>query len=330
MMKNTVENLATLSRFALAAAIFYFAFQLYQINQNVPAISQSVERVSRQVEPSLEEARFILEEIAEIRKLIPSLLERVDKTVDVLDQTQRQIPQIVNATEEALVVINQTQQQIPQILSTTENAVTAINQTQQQIPQIVNTTENAILALNLTRDEVLPYVSLSLEEVRLMRQSMQDSLDRIEILIDDANDKALNAIVLAGDAGKKASEGAVSGFFTGLVKLPFKLIGTLASPIAKSIDADVAKKLTEKDLELMAAASKKAVEAKKIDRAWKWNNPKSGNSGSLTITRKYEIRSHVCVEVQVRVSIKGKEKMNEPDKLCLNKDKKWVEAEELK
>ena len=99
MIKNTVENLATLSRFALAAAIFYFAFQLYQINQNVPAISQSIERVSRQVEPSLEEVKFILEEIAEIRKLIPSLLERVDKSFAVLDATQRQIPQIISATE---------------------------------------------------------------------------------------------------------------------------------------------------------------------------------------------------------------------------------------
>jgi len=328
-MKNTVENLASLSRFALAAAIFYFAFQLYQINQNVPAISQSIDRVSRQVEPSLEESQAIREELAEIRKLIPSLLERVDKSVAVIDDTQRQIPQIISATEKAIAVISETQQQIPQILSTTENALTAINETQQQIPQIVNTAENAITALNLTRDELMPYIPLTLEEVRLMRKTMEDSLDRIEILIDDANDKALNAILLAGDAGKKASEGAVSGFFTGLIKLPFKLVGTLASPIVKTIDVDVAKKLTEKDLELIATASKKAVEAKKIDRAWKWNNPKSGNSGSLTIIRKYEIRSHVCVEVQVRVSIKGKEKMNETDNLCLNNDKKWVEAEEI-
>ena len=205
-----------------------------------------------------------------------------------------------------------------------------INETQQQIPQIVSTADYAVAALNQTRDEVLPYITLTLEEVRLMRKSMEDSLDRIEILIDDANEKALDAIVLAGDASKKASEGAVSGFFTGLIKLPFKLIGTLASPIVKTIDVDVAKKLTEKDLELMATASKKAVEAKKIDSAWKWNNPKSGNSGSLTINRKYEINSHVCVEVQVRVSIKGKEKMNESDNLCLNKNDKWVEAEEIK
>jgi hypothetical protein len=46
-MKNAVENLASLSRFALAAAIFYFGYQLYQINQNVPAISQSIDRVTR-------------------------------------------------------------------------------------------------------------------------------------------------------------------------------------------------------------------------------------------------------------------------------------------
>ncbi len=89
------------------------------------------------------------------------------------------------------------------------------------------------------------------------------------------------------------------------------------------------KKLTEKDLELIAEAGEQAVEAKKIDRAWKWQNSDSGNSGSLTITRKYDIRSHACVEVQVRVSIKGKEKMNEPNNLCLNKDEKWVQAEEI-
>ena len=328
-MKITVENLASLSRFALAAAIFYFAFQLYQINQNVPAISQSIDRVSRQVEPSLEESQAIREELAEIRKLIPSLLEQVDKSVAVIGDTQRQIPQIISATEKALAVINETQQQIPRIMSTAENAVAVLNQTQQQIPQIVNTAENAIVALNLTRDEIMPYIPLTLEEVRLMRKTMEDSLDRIEILIDDANDKALNAILLAGDAGKKASKGAVSGFFTGLIMWPFKLVGTLASPIVKTIDADVAKNLTEKDLELIATASKKAVEAKKIDRAWKWNNPDSGNSGSLKITREYQIRGHDCVEVEVRVSIKGREKMNEPDNLCLNKDKKWVEAEEI-
>ena len=121
----------------------------------MPAISQSIDRVSRQVKPSLEESQAIREKIAEIRKLIPSLLERVDRSVAV---------------------------------------------------------------------------------------------------IDDANDKALNAILLAGDAGKKASEGAVSGFFTGLIKLPFKLVGTLASPIVKSIAADIANKLTDKDVELIHEA----------------------------------------------------------------------------
>ena len=61
------------------------------------------------------------------------------------------------------------------------------------------------------------------------------------------------------DAAKEASEGAVSGFFTGLVKLPFTLVGSLASPIAKDLDADVAEKLTEKDFELMANAGNQAI-----------------------------------------------------------------------
>ena len=72
MNKNLIENLASLSRFALAGAVFYFVFQLYQINQNVPAISQSIDRVSRQVEPLLEEAqvRYVVQDDIRVQEIV--------------------------------------------------------------------------------------------------------------------------------------------------------------------------------------------------------------------------------------------------------------------
>ena len=70
-MKTAVDLFATSSRFAIAAAIVYFAYQLAQINDNLPQVMQSVDGVSRHIEPSLAEATAIREEITEVRQLVP-------------------------------------------------------------------------------------------------------------------------------------------------------------------------------------------------------------------------------------------------------------------
>ena len=314
-MSEKTELWATASRFAIAAAIVYFAYQLTQISDHVPAVTQSVDQISVHIEPALIEVKQVREEIGEVRRLVPEILDEVAAV-------REQIPPLVAQVE----AINA---QIDPILQRVDKTVDVVDKTQQQIPQILSTTDNAIVALNETRDEVIPLVPPTLEEVRLTRESVDPTLDRVEILVDDTYAKALRALESAQKAGQEASEGAIKGFFTGLIKLPFQLAGTLASPIAKTIDADVARQLTEEDLELLLDAGNQAVASNRPDREYLWENPNTGNSGSVAIIRYFELQGNRCVDARVRINNRRKEIFDKLNEFCRNAEDQWVLASEL-
>jgi surface antigen len=287
-----------------------------------------VDQVSQHIEPTLEEVKAIRLEITEVRKLVPDILaevaevrKQVPVVVAEVAEVRQQIPPILSRVE----LINQ---QVVPILQRIDKTVAVVDDTQRQIPQILTTADNAIVALNKTREEVVPLVPRVLEEIKLTRDKVDPTLDRVDDLVEDVYFKSLDAIGTAGSAGKEASEGAVKGFFTGLIKLPFELVGTLASPIVNSIDKDVAKQLTEKDIELMAEAGKRAVESNRVDRERRWKNPDSGNSGSMTLIRKYQLQGSECVEIRVRINNKRKQIMDKLDNFCLNQENEWVLAKE--
>jgi surface antigen/regulator of replication initiation timing len=327
-MKNAVDLLATTSRFAIAAAIFYFAFQLSQVSDNAAVVTQSVDQVSRHIEPALEEARAIRLEIAEVRKLVPEILaevvevrKQIPVVVAEVAEVRQQIPPIIARVES----INR---QIDPILQRVDKTVAVVDDTLSQIPQIINMANEAIAALNDTREEALPLMSQALEEIKLSRESVDPTLDRVEDLVEDAYFKAKDAIDTAENAGRKASEGAVKGFFTGLIKLPFELVGTLASPIVKSLDSDVAKQLTEKDIILMLEAGNRAVQSNKIDKERRWENPNSGNSGSIAIIRKFKLEGLECVEVRIRINNKRKQIQDRLDQYCLDEENNWTSVQD--
>lgn len=314
-MNNTADLLATASRFAIAAAIVYFAYQLGQVGMQLPAVMQSVDEVSQHIEPALGEFKEIRKEMTEVRGLIPGVLAEVG-------EVRRQIPPILAQVE----AINR---QIEPILQRIDKTVTVVNDTQQQIPQILDTADDAIVALNATRKEVLPLVPPVLEEVKLTRQSVDPTLDRVEELVEDVYFKATDVIAGAQDAGKQASEGAVKGFFTGLVKLPFQFVGSLASPIVSQFDKKVADQLTEKDIELLAKTSDRAIQSDKLKKEWRWENPASGNSGSITVVRDFERQGLQCAEARIRISNKRKEILDMLDEFCKNEENKWVSVKNL-
>jgi len=328
-MKIAVDLLASASRFAIAAAIIYFAYQLAQINDNVAVVTQSVDQVSQHIGPTLEEVREIRLEIAQVRKLIPDILAEV---AEVRQQIPEILAEVAEVRQQIPLIVEQVEsinKNIDPILQRIDKTVAVVDATQRQIPQIISTADDAIVAINDTREEVLPYLPATLEEIKLTRDSINPTLDRVEDLVDDTFIKATETIASAKDAGKKASEGAVTGFFTGLIKLPFKFIGSLASPIVDDLDAEVARQLTDKDIKLMAEAGVEAIKSKTTGKDWSWKNPKSGNSGSITIIRKHQLHGLQCVEARIFISNKSRQIMDEIDDFCLSKENKWINVEEI-
>ena len=342
MNKGTNVFIAT-SRFAIAAAIVYFAYQLAQINDNVSVAMALADQVSQQIEPALAEAKEIRVEIAEVRKLVPDVLAEVAEVrkqipvvMNEIARVRQQVPPVLDELEQIrgqippiLAQLNSIETKIDPILKRVDETVAVVDQTQRQIPQIINTADNAIATLNQTREEVVPLVRPVLDEIRLTREKIDPTLDRVDDLVEDVYIKATKAIGAADKAGQEASEGAVKGFFTGLIKLPFELVGTLASPIVKSLDQDVVRQLTEKDVELMAEAGDRAYKSNKIDKEYRWENPDSGNSGSIILLRKFQLKGAECVETSITMSNRRKQLMDKVNDYCLDAEGKWGLAADI-
>lgn len=328
-MRNSLELVASASRFAIAAAIVYFGWQLAQISGNLPGILQSVDDVSQNIEPALSEVSLIREEISEVRKLIPAILDEVGLVRESIPPVLEEVARVREQIPPLLDRVDAIEKQIPPLLQRVDKTVATIDQTQRQIPGIVATADKAIASMDTTRDAVVPLVPRALDEIRLTRDKVDPTLDRVEILLDDAFVRAEGTIAAVEAAGKEASEGAVKGFFTGIIKLPFQLVGTLASPITKNIAPDVAKQITEKDLELMVGAGDRAVESGRVDRERRWENPDSGNSGSITIVRYFELQGAECVEARVRINNRRREIQDRLNEFCRDADGKWTLASEL-
>ena len=321
-MRNTLDLLASVSRIAIAAAIVYFGYQLAQINANVGEVRQTVDGVTQQIPPTLEEVRAIRLEVAAINAQIPDILAEVE-------EVRTEIPAILAEVGKLQANIPVILAQVDPILRRVDRSLDETTALRQQLPQVLQSVDAAVAGLNQTRDQVVPLVPPALEEIRLTREKVDPTLDRVETMLDDAFVRADQTIAGVSEAGKKASEGAVKGFFTGLVKLPFQLVGTIASPIVKTIDSDVAEKLTERDLELMTEASNRAVKSERLDREVPWSNRQSGNSGSVTVTRVFQLRGYECVEARIQISHKGKQIQDKTAEYCRGEDDAWVLASEI-
>lgn len=327
-MPDKLEWMASLSRFAIAAAIVYFGYHLAQIGQSVPQVTASVDQVSQHIEPTLDEVARVRAEISEVRQLVPQVLDEVSALREQIPTVLNEVAELRKSIPPILQKVDEINTRIDPILERVDKAVAVVDQTQQQIPQVLATTEDAIASLQKTRNQILPLVPQALEEVRLTREAINPALDRVENLVEDTYFKAQDAIRTAESAGQEASEGAVKGFFTGLIKLPFQLVGTLASPIVKNIDADVAKQITEKDIELMVKAGNRAIESGRIDSEKRWENPDSGNSGSITVNRFFEMNSLQCVEARIVISNSRRKIQDKINALCKNAQNQWTLASE--
>jgi surface antigen len=96
-------------------------------------------------------------------------------------------------------------------------------------------------------------------------------------------------------AGREASEGAVTGFFTGILTAPFRVVGGVGNMIAPGSSA--AKYFTEQDYELMRQAIGPLSEAS-VGITQSWQNPESDTRGTLTLLRIYEHEGGECRDVK--------------------------------
>ena len=306
-VKAGTSHLATyilsLSLFSLAGAIIYFTYQVAIISKQIPDVIKSVDTTSNNIEPILDEVNRILDlvpdilkEVEETRKLVPPILKEVE-------QTRKMIPPVLKEVEN-------TRKQIPPILKESQ----AIRQELPAVLASVDKASGSVTEISKQVEETRPLIPEVLKEVETTRESIPPTLDRVDGLIDKAR-----------HAGTEASQGAVTGFFKGIITAPFALVGDAGRSIA-GMTKEEAKQLDDKDFTFIKNVSLELLNSGEKGEVRQWKNTGSDSYGTVKLTdiyKKGEFAEIDCRTLEVKIYKSHKLLQDSSSSLCKNNEGKW-------
>lgn len=305
--KDTPRLLASyllpVSLFALAGSIVYFTYQVAVVSKQIPDILQRIDTTSEKIEP-------IIGEVAQIIDLVPPILKEIEETRKLVPPILKEVEQTRNMIPPILVEVEQTRKQVPAVLKESE----AIRS---ELPALLASADKASAAIADVSKQVAatrPLIPVVLKEVETTRESIPPMMDRADQLIEKAR-----------VAGKEASEGAVSGVFSGIIRAPFALVGDAGRSIT-GLTRDEAKKYTDKDFQLNQDASLQLLNTGKKGDEQTWKNTKSGNHGILVLSDIYsegEFSETECRTLNITLYKDGKLFKQADRSFCKNEEGKW-------
>ena len=293
MKETSTSGVKTAAQFAmsfalvcLSVSIAYFTYEMARLGYHVPDVLSQVDHTTQEVSP-------IVDEVVEIRKLVPEILTQVE-------ETRMMIPPVLEEIE-------QVRKQIPPVL----NEVEAVRK---ELPAVINSVDKASAAVVTASKEIeatRPLIQDAITEVETTRESIPPLMDRADQMIERAR-----------VAGQQASEGAVTGIFTGILSAPFVVMGD-----ALGLSDEEAKNFTKKDHELFDVAVSELLNVGAEADSRDWNNPDSGLSGKIVLLGKYdgedEHEFSNCKEVKIDAYKEGKHVLDKLKHYCEDAEGVW-------
>lgn len=275
--------------FSLAAGLFYLGYQLARVGYQIPAVLDRIGQVSTKVDP-------VVQEIGKVSDLVPPILAEIE-------QTRKLVPDVIQESREYRKLV-------PDILQESKAY-------RKQLPAVLESANQASAAVSEAANQIeatRPLVPKVLKEVETTRESLPALLDRADQIV--AN---------AGKAGQEASQGAVTGVFTGILLAPFKLLGG----VGKTVLGTGSKRdpFTDKDYELVEAAIQEVLAQATSGTSRQWKNADSGHYGSVTDTTPSQPASSECRTLET-VTYKKKEVISRnPAEFCRDETGTWTHKE---
>lgn len=163
-------------------------------------------------------------------------------------------------------------------------ALTAINEDlQTETRALRQDTIPAVLAeSNAIRMEAIPLV---LEEISRLNRDIGLYLDRADQLVQEAN-----------QAGKRASEGAVTGLFTGILRAPVSFVGEVGRVLPGN------PQITARDREYLASEMTLLLENDEEGLTRQFEYPSRNLSGSISLVAVEKDRGETRKRTRLRVS----------------------------
>ena len=179
--------------------------------------------------------------------------------------------------------------------------------TREQIPPIIQIAETIVAESQAIR----PLVPKVINEVKLTREAIPPAMDRADALVANVR-----------KAGKEASQGAVTGIFTGIIAAPFELIGNIGKRMFSLSDEQI-KELSKQDLELAKQTLIDLLPSNDLNKTKYWNNPTTSVSGEVTLIKIDSINDKPCKTFHVKIRKKKLGFVDKNTTICLNADGEW-------
>jgi len=296
----------SLSLFALAGAIVYFTYEMANVSKQIPDILVSINNTSEKIEP-------VITGVGEIIDLVPPILKEIEATRQLIPPILKEVEQTRKMIPPILKEVSQTREQIPAVL----NESKAIRG---ELPAVLKSADKASTAVDGVSKQVAatrPLIPKVIKEVETTRKSIPAMMDRADVLIEKAR-----------LAGKEASQGAVTGFFKGIILAPFALVGDAGRSIAGLSESE-AKKLNEKDFSLIEDAVLDLLNKGSEGEQRQWNNPDNATRGVISLINIYEkddFSEEECRTMSL-VLYKDNKEMQTTNRSFCKDDDKWDFAE---
>ena len=288
--------LFSVSLLCMAGAIVYFSFAVMKTIEEVPELMLQVEKTSVSLQP-------VVVEFNKLNDSIPLVVNQVGLV-------REQIPAIIIESKgyrELLPSIMEESQAYRQLVPTLLDESKSYRAL---VPDVLSEVKS-------TR-EIVPDVLAEVEATRALVPDILSEVEATRAMIPVTMDRASILIAEARTAGQEASEGAVTGLFTGIIKAPLKLISNSQKAVF-----GFNKNLNEEDMQLLTDHAEAVLNSGEVGFSRSWKNKKTGAEGTATLVEKLVLNGQSCRKISITTKVK-KQETEKDVTTCLDESGSWV------
>ncbi|OAN13341.1 hypothetical protein A3K86_16955 [Photobacterium jeanii] len=303
-MSKVVNGFTNLTRLALAISIGYVGYSITQFSHQLGQLAPIVEEVKQvqaqvpgillRVDTITAQIPDILQRVDTINQQIPAVLKQVDDVNQQITPILTRIDAINAQIPTVLAQVDAIEKQIPPILAESQ-------QLRQQVPSILKQVDNT----NTTIKGVSRQIPTVLAESQAIRHDAPILLADAQRLVSDVE-----------TVGQQASEGFVSGVFTGILKAPLSILPD-GTPLFSRTS------LSDKDEKLMKEAVVTLLDVDKVGSQQSWFNSSSQIGGEVTLFTSHDDPNQ-CRVLKIELTKKRRQLESRATEVCKDAKGKWL------
>lgn len=258
----------------LAGSFCYMAYTVADFTKEVPGFVKQMSDLNENGKKGLE--------------YLPTADKRIVEVNATLADITKELEGVRKLTPDVMKEFAKTREMVPSVLKRVDKAQEQFDQMHKDMPMVLETIKEVNGSVSLMAKESANFRPVLGEFSSQIKQTRAE--------IPTYFREAHGLIEAADQVGSKASEGAVAGIFSGILKSPFNVVKSFVTG---------KKELTEQDHAMIKEAGRQTLRSG--EKSF-WDNQKSGSRGSVSAGDEYKHKGQICRALMVEYILGGSNK----------------------